>query len=285
MSVAAEKTPLSLPRGRFLEIGPVTIVMGVVNCTPDSFFPDSRKLGPSVAVDTALRMIEDGAKIIDIGGESTRPGSVSVGAEEERRRVVPVIEGIRNRSDIALSIDTRKAETARAALEAGADIINDVTALRDDPSLAELAAEKAVPVILMHMRGTPKTMQKNPYFDDVVAEVAEELSESIRAARNAGIAREQLLIDPGIGFGKRLEDNLRLIKNIDKIRSIGYPVVLGVSRKSFIDKVLNRGVEERLPATLGVEAYAVMHGVDILRVHDVRETTDMIRMISAVHGS
>jgi dihydropteroate synthase len=259
--------------------------MGIVNTTPDSFYPGSRKHGTAEALEAVRTMVDEGADIVDVGGESTRPGSDPVSAEEEIRRVVPVVEGARRFTDIPISIDTRKALVAAAALDAGADIVNDISALRDDPEMGLLAAERGCPVILMHIRGTPKTMQENPRYDDPVAEVIQELSDRASEALRYGIRRESIVLDPGIGFGKRLADNLQLLKHINRIRDLGYPVLVGLSRKSFIDKLLGLQVEERLAATLAAEAYTAARGADILRVHDVKETVHLVRMLAAIESA
>ena len=229
-------------------------------------------------------MIEEGADLLDFGGESTRPGAAYVDADEQIRRIVPVITDIRKRSHIPISVDTRIASVASAALDAGADIINDVTGLSDDSAMASLAAKRDVPVIIMHMRGTSRTMQKNPHYDDTIAEICDELSIRAESAISAGIDRKKIILDPGIGFGKRVEDNLRIIGRIDLIKALGFPVLLGISRKSFIDRVLDRAVEDRLIGSLAAEAWGVIRGVEIVRVHDVRPTVDLIRMIEAIRG-
>ncbi len=258
-------------------------VMGVINCTPDSFYPGSRSPGTEQAVETARRMIDEGADILDLGGESSRPGSSYVEAEEEIRRVVPAVEGIRRFSDIPVSVDTRKAETARRALNAGADIINDISALRDDPGLSVLAAERGAPVILMHMRGTPETMQRNPRYEDPVPEIRKELGEWARRAREAGLRKEQIILDPGIGFGKTDEANLAILRQAAEFKEDGYPLLIGLSRKSFIGRILDgRPPEGRQAGTLAANAAAALGGADILRVHDVRETVDMIRVMGAI---
>jgi len=228
-------------------------------------------------------MIEAGADILDVGGESTRPGSDSVAVDEEMTRVVPVIEEVRKFSDILLSVDTRKAEVAEGALEAGADMVNDISGLRGNRPLAELVAGRRVPVVLMHMRGEPKTMQDNPHYDDTVAEIIEELKGSVDFALACGIAKEQIIVDPGIGFGKRCRDNLAIINNLGALRSLGFPVLVGLSRKSFIGTVLDRPVEQRLTGTVVANTLAVLNGADIIRVHDVAEAVDTVRMIAAVH--
>ncbi len=259
--------------------------MGILNCTPDSFFPDSRAMGAAQAGEAAAAMAGEGADIIDVGGESTRPGSEYADADDELRRVIPVIEAIRSCSDLPISIDTRKAVVASRALDAGADIVNDVSALRDDPELALLVAAKRVPVVLMHMRGTPKDMQLNPRYDDTVREVCDELSAFVGRALAAGVRREQIILDPGIGFGKRDEDNLRLLAGIPSIRRMGYPVLIGLSRKGFIGRLTGgRPVGERLAGSLAANVYAALSGAAILRVHDVAESVDACRIVRALRG-
>ncbi len=262
-------------------------VMGIVNCTPDSFYPGSRNESLADAYESARRLIAGGADIVDIGGESTRPGSDYVGGEKERERVIPVIQKIRSFSNIFISVDTRKAEVAAAALETGADMVNDISALEDDPELVSLLAEKKVPVILMHKQGSPKNMQDDPYYEDPVGEIKEYFASRIRFAAAKGISKERIIIDPGIGFGKRLEDNLELLGRIEEFHELGVPVCLGVSRKSIIGKVLGengkvRGADERLYGTLGVNAWAALQDVQILRVHDAAEHAEMITLIKAL---
>ena len=283
--MAENKRIITWGSGRTLDFSQRTLVMGILNCTPDSFFSSSRKPDGKEAFSAAVEMIEAGADIIDVGGESTRPGSDFVAPEEEIRRVVPVIESIRRTSTIPISIDTRKAVVARAALDAGADIVNDVSALRDDPELAKVVADRGAPVVLMHMRGTPKTMQKKPHFTDTISEIREEIQERIDSAVACGIDIRLIMIDPGIGFGKRPEDNLAIINRIGDFRALGYPVLIGISRKSFIDSVLHKPVDRRLAGTLAAEACAVLNGADILRVHDVEETIDFIRMLNAIRSA
>ena len=227
-------------------------------------------------------MVEDGADILDIGGESTRPAADPVAVGEELERVIPVIEGIRLWSDIPISIDTRKAQVAERALDAGADIINDVSALRDDADMPVLAAERGCPVVIMHMRGTPQTMQQEPVYHDVVAEVTEELQRWAETVLSRGISRGRIIVDPGIGFGKRLSHNLKLLRHIAEIRKAGYPVLVGLSRKSFIDKLLHIPVEDRLAASLAAEAYTIHQGTEIIRVHDVRASVQLARMLAAI---
>jgi dihydropteroate synthase len=247
------------------------LVMGVINVAPDSFFPASRMLSPHAAVECAQRMVADGADIIDIGGESSRPGSRPISAGEELERVLPVIEKIRAECDVVLSVDTTKADVAREALDRGASIINDISALRADPAMATVAVERGAYVVLMHMQGTPRTMQATPEYDDPTAEVLAFLEERVREATRQGIARERLFIDPGIGFGKRLLHNLALLRDMNTFAATGLPVLVGVSRKSFLGELLDLPASERLEATLAAQAVAVASGADILRVHDVRE--------------
>jgi dihydropteroate synthase len=267
---------------RRLEFGPRPLVMGVINCTIDSFYPGSRAAELDTAVARALEMAHAGADILDIGGESTRPGSDPVPVTREIERMIPVIEEIRRRIDTPISIDTRRAAVAARALDAGADLVNDVSALRSDPSLGALVAERGVPVVLMHMRGEPRTMQDAPYYRDTLAEVAEELGEAIDRAADAGIPKERVILDPGIGFGKRLEDNLRILRGLAELRSLGCPLLIGLSRKAFIGAVLEVPVEERMLGTVVANTIAVMHGADIVRVHDVAPAVAMARMIEAV---
>jgi dihydropteroate synthase len=247
------------------------LVMGVINVAPDSFFPASRMLSPHVAMECAQRMVADGADIIDIGGESSRPGSDSISAEEELERVLPAIEKIHAECDVVLSVDTTKADVAREALARGASVINDISALRADPNMATVAAERGAYVVLMHMQGTPRTMQTTPQYGDATAEVLGFLEERVREATRRGIPRDHLFIDPGIGFGKRLEHNLALLRGIDRFAATGLPVLVGVSRKSFLGELLDLPASDLLEGTLAAQAVAVASGADILRVHDVRE--------------
>jgi len=246
------------------------LVMGVLNVTPDSFSDGGAFLNPDAAADRALAMEREGADIIDIGGESSRPGAEPVPLEEELRRVLPVLERLRGRLRIPISIDTTKAEVAEAALQAGAEIVNDVSALRFDPRMGEVVARSGAGLVLMHMRGTPKTMQQDPTYADVVAEVRDFLAQRVEHAVSLGIDRELIAIDPGIGFGKTVEHNLELLRRLPELCELGHPVLVGPSRKSFIGAVLNLPVEERLEGTLAACAVAVVRGADIVRVHDVR---------------
>jgi dihydropteroate synthase len=258
--------------------------MAVVNCTPDSFFPDSRAASAADAVGRALAAEGEGASIIDLGGESSRPGAAYVSAQEELDRVIPVVEGIRSRSGIAVSVDTRKSAVARAALDAGADIVNDISALEDDPLLGPLCAERGAAVVLMHKKGIPENMQSAPAYADVVGEVRDYLAAAALRAEAWGIRRERIVLDPGIGFGKRLEDNLDLLASLAEIVRAGYPVLVGLSRKSFIGTVTGRGVDGRLAGTLAADIIAVAAGARIVRVHDVAATVDALRVVAAVDG-
>ena len=271
---------LSLRHGRFVELdGAVPSVMGIINVTPDSFSDGGVHFERQIAIDAGCRMVEDGAAIVDVGGESTRPGAEPVSLDEELARVLPVIEGIRSRSDVAISIDSRHAAVARAALDAGADIINDVSALRKDPAMAQLAAGSGAPVILMHMRGEPKTMQSLAVYDDVVEEVARELRGFADEARRAGV--HQLLIDPGIGFAKTFQHNLELLARCSELTAIA-PVVIGASRKAFIGHFTGREGPARVHGSLAAVAAAARGGAAVVRVHDVRETVDFLRVLEQI---
>jgi dihydropteroate synthase len=273
---------LRLVRGRSLAFGRVPLIMGIVNVTPDSFSDGGVHYDRERAVDAALRMEQDGAAIVDVGGESTRPGSDAVDADTELDRVIPVIEAIRERSDVPISIDTTKARVAEAALDAGADIVNDVTALRGDPAMRPLAARRGVPVVLMHMRGAPKTMQQDIRFDDVVCDVGRELTEFRDAAIAAGVAREQIVVDPGIGFGKTGEHNLQLLARAGELTKIA-PLMIGASRKAFIGHLTGRDAgPERMAGSLAAVCAAARAGAAIVRVHDVRETADFLKVMDAI---
>lgn len=270
---------------RLLDFSAPPLIMGIINATPDSFFPDSRAAALDEGLDLARRMIAEGADILDIGGESSRPGSDYVEAEAELDRVVPLIQAIRRESEIAISVDTRKAAVAREALEAGADLINDISALADDPALAPLAAEYGCMLILMHKRGSPKEMQLSPSFEDTIIEILEELEQGVERALRAGVERRKIILDPGIGFGKRQRDNLLILKNIGRLRAAGFPLLIGHSRKSFLGRITGKEVDERLPATLAAGVVAQLGGADILRVHDVAAARDAAAVVSAVEGA
>ena len=262
-----------------------TLVMGILNVTPDSFSDGGKHLNHTTATDAAMQMVADGADIIDVGGESTRPGSEPVAEDEEIRRVVPVIESIRAASPIAISIDTYKAGVAKAALDAGADIINDISAMSFDLKMATLAASANAPVILMHIKGTPKEMQASPVYDDLMAEVSAFLRERIEAAKAAGVDERLLIIDPGFGFGKTVEHNLTLLRRLREFKSIGRPILMGTSRKSTIGRVLgDLPSGERLEGTAATVALSIANGANIVRVHDVKEMARVARMTDAVIG-
>lgn len=256
-------------------------VMGVINTTPDSFSDGGNFDTPEKAFEQAHQLIDQGVDILDIGGESTRPGSRQVDLQEELDRTIPLIKAIREISAIPISIDTNKTGVMQAAVECGASIINSIWALRLDNSL-EMAAELNVPVCLMHMQGSPETMQANPTYENVVAEVKDFLSERIDAALAAGISRQQIIIDPGFGFGKTIEHNLLLLKSLPQFRQLGMPVLVGMSRKSMIGTILDKPVDQRLYGSLSMAVMAAMLGADILRVHDVAETMDAIKMVKAL---
>ena len=265
------------PKGR-LDFSAGCLVMGVLNVTPDSFSDGGEFFDPDMAVEHGLQMAADGAAIIDVGGESTRPGSASISADEQIQRVVPVIEALCEKTNVPVSIDTYKFEVAQAALDAGAGMINDITALSDE-RMGELAAERQVPVVLMHIQGTPATMQIEPKYDDVVGEVLEFLLGRAKRAEKFGIAKDMIFIDPGIGFGKTTEHNLSLLRNIDKFVAAGYRVLVGTSRKRFIGQITGKEKSaERIFGTAATVALCAAAGVSIVRVHDVAEMVDVVKV-------
>lgn len=265
-----------------LELGLRTLVMGILNVTPDSFSDGGRFISVGQAVEHARRMVAEGADLIDVGGESSRPGSEPISAEEELRRVIPVIEQIARSVPVPVSIDTNKAVVARAALSAGAGIINDISALRQDPQMAELASERGVPVILMHRQGTPLTMQDKPIYRSVISEIKHFFEERITFAQGAGIRRERIILDPGIGFGKNLSQNLKIMESLDRFNSLNRPLLLGPSRKSFLGQILGLPVDERLEGTIAAATTAVLKGVSIIRVHDVEAIVRAIKVADAI---
>jgi dihydropteroate synthase len=259
------------------------IIMGVLNVTPDSFSDGGDFLEPEAAVAHALRMQSEGAEIIDIGGESTRPGSEAVDSDEELRRVLPVIRAVRARSEVVISIDTSKAVVADEAVKEGADIINDVTALLGDPGMLEVAAKSKAGVVLMHMQGKPRTMQQNPRYDDVVAEVAKFLRQRVSAAIGYGMAVERIVIDPGIGFGKKPEHNLALLRSLDRLAKLGRPVLVGVSRKSFLHWLADApATAERFWPGVALTSFCREKGARIFRVHEPKPHCDALRMTEAI---
>lgn len=258
-------------------------IMGVLNVTPDSFYDGGEYDRVKKAVERGVSMSEGGADIIDVGGESTRPGSERISAEEETDRIIPVIEELDKKIDSLISVDTYKPKVAEEAVKAGADIVNDVFGLRND-GMPEKISELDVPVIIMHMQGEPKTMQKDVQYDGVIDEICSYFYERIQVAENHGIEKEKVILDPGIGFGKELSHNLEIINRLDEFRSLGHPILLGASRKSFLGEILGKSADNRLYGSLAVAALAVEKGVSILRVHDPGETRDIVRTVQAVES-
>ena len=258
------------------------LIMGVVNVTPDSFSDGGRFLAAADALAQGLALVREGAAIVDIGGESTRPGSEPVAADEELRRVLPVVEALADRVGVPISVDTTKAEVARRALGAGAALINDVSALRADPEMVEVVAELGAPVCLMHMLGAPKTMQQDPHYDDVVDDVLQFLEERMAFALARGVAEDQLLVDPGIGFGKTVEHNLTLLRHLDRFVALGRPVVLGTSRKRFLGAILGSEPGERVIGTVATTVIGLLAGAHVFRVHDVKPNFEALRVALAV---
>lgn len=259
-------------------------VMGIVNVTPDSFSDAGLNFTEGAGVAHALELLRQGAEIVDVGGESTRSEAELVPLDEELRRVIPTIEGIRERSDALISIDTMKAEVARRAVQAGAAIINDVSALRGDPRMGEVAAETGAGVVLMHMQGTPQTMQRDPRYGDVVAEVHDFLAERIEYAESLGIARSRLAIDPGVGFGKTFEHNMELLRNLQRFVDLGCVLLIGVSRKGFLKRLTGKSMAERTTSSVVCSLAACCAGARVARVHDVGQMVDAIRVWTALHG-
>jgi len=258
--------------------------MGIVNVTPDSFSDGGTFFDPLRAVDHALRLVEEGTDLLDIGGESTRPGSTSIPLDEELRRVIPVIERIAQRVATPISIDTTKAEVARRALAAGAVIVNDISGLTREAAMPSVCAAAKAGVICMHMQGTPQTMQADPRYKDVLAEITAFLAQRICELERSGIPRERVVIDPGIGFGKTAAHNLEIVRNISQFRALGRPVLIGHSRKQFLQKLIGRPLDERLAGTLAVSIATAAQGVDVLRIHDVRATRDALRAFFQIAG-
>ena len=278
---ASPPLSVSLPAGS-LDLSGGPAIMGILNVTPDSFSDGGAFSDPAAAADRAAEMAEEGAAIIDIGGESSRPGAAPVSQAEELGRVAPVLERLASLGGAVISIDTRNAETAREAVRLGAAIINDISGLTHDPEMAAVAAETGAAVVVMHMKGTPETMQDDPSYEDAPFEITDWLGERTAALEKAGVARDKIIVDPGIGFGKRLQDNLEIIDRIGDLHTLGYPVMAGHSRKSFLGAVTGRGEPlERVAAGLAVTGRCLEAGVQILRVHDVRETADYIKVWKA----
>lgn len=267
--------------GGTLRLGRRTAVMGILNITPDSFSDGGRNLDPAGALQAAERMIEAGVDIVDIGGESTRPGAAPVDAATEIGRVVPVIQAIRSRHDVRLSIDTMKAEVAREAIDAGADLVNDVSGLGDSKMLP-LLVERSCPVVLMHRRGTSRTMQRDTHYDDLMATLTGYLQDRAETAVASGLTSDRIVLDPGIGFGKSTEGSLAILRKLGALSSIGWPILIGASRKTFIGAVLDLPVDQRLEGSLAVAAMACIQGAHIVRTHDVQATVRTVRMIDAI---
>ena len=261
-----------------------TLIMGILNMTPDSFSDGGQFKSHDKAIDHALKMVEEGANIIDIGGESTRPGAEAVQLEEELSRTIPIIEAIRLKSDCLISIDTYKSKVVTAALAAGADMVNDISGLTFDHNMASLVAKRNVPVIIMHIKGKPGDMQKNPNYDNLIKEIKAFFEVQIAIAKKAGIDSGNIILDPGIGFGKRLEDNFEIIRELGQISTMGYPVLLGPSRKSFIGFTLDLPVEERIEGTLASITAGVINGARIVRVHDIRATRRTLTITEKIMG-
>lgn len=256
--------------------------MGVVNVTPDSFFNGGLYFEPARAIERALALAAEGADIIDIGGESSRPGSSPIPAKEEKKRILPVVEVLKQKNDVLISVDTTKADVAEAALAAGADIINDISAGRFDPRMLPVAARSGAGLILMHMKGTPRTMQIAPHYEDLLGEVKAFLKERLEAAEACGVPRESILLDPGIGFGKKLEHNLVLLNNLGVLADLERPLLVGISRKSFIGKILKLEAPDRLEGTIAAAVVSILHGASLLRVHDLQAVKRAVAVAEAI---
>lgn len=279
----ADPVPFELDCGcKILHLSERTHVMGVLNVTPDSFFDGGLYFEHERALERAFKMVEDGADLIDVGGESTRPGADPVDTSEEIRRVISVIEGLRGKISVPISIDTKKAEVAEAAIQAGAHVVNDISALRFDPRMALVVVNYGVPVILMHMKGTPKDMQINPEYTDLIGEIYDYLDRRIQGALKEGIPLEKIVVDPGIGFGKKWKDNFVILERLKEFQGLGCPLLVGVSRKSFIGWALNLPEEERLMGTAAAVAASILQGAHIVRVHDVKEIVQVARIVNRI---
>jgi dihydropteroate synthase len=276
------KVPTLEVGGRRLDLAQKPLIMGILNVTPDSFYDGGRYPTPEIALKKAEEMLTAGADIIDVGGESSRPGSKPVSEKDEQDRVIPIIEKISQKFKPPISIDTTKAAVAKAALEAGAAIINDISALRFDSRMAELASRSGAGLILMHLQGTPENMQTDPHYEDIICEISDFFKERIAFAVQAGIKKEQIILDPGIGFGKTVEHNLEIIRHLSSFKILGRPILVGLSRKSFIGKILGLEPKERLEGSLAAAVAAALNGAQILRVHDVGETIRAVKIIRAL---
>lgn len=273
---------LKIGRRKF-ELGKRVLIMGILNVTPDSFYDGGRYFEPERAIEQGIRLSEEGADIIDIGAESTRPGSTPVPEKEQLRRLLPVLKQLARKVKVPISVDTTSARVAEAVLDAGAGMINDISGLRFDRRLAKVVARANVPIIVMHIKGKPRTMQKNPVYQDLMAEIVEGLAQSIKQGVAAGIAPDKILVDPGIGFGKTAAHNLEILRRLKELRTLGKPIVIGPSRKSFIGAVLNLPVEERLEGTIAASVIGALNGADIVRVHDVKALRRALALKDAVY--
>ncbi len=262
-----------------------TLIMGILNVTTDSFSDGDQFIHTQTAIEHALKMAKDGADIIDIGGESTRPGAEPVELQEELDRVIPVIEGIRKESDVCISIDSYKAEVAETALKTGVDIVNDISGLKFDEKMVDIVKTHNVPVVIMHIEGTPRDMQQDPHYDDLMQEIVAYFQERVEFCLQHGIKKENIILDPGIGFGKRLQDNFELIRELKQIADLGYPVLSGPSRKSFIGLTLDLPVEERLEGTAATVTASILNSAKIVRVHDVKEMKRVITIADHIRGT
>ncbi len=271
-------------RGTPVVLGERTLVMGVLNVTPDSFSDGGRHEGVEAAVGHGLRLFEEGADWVDVGGESTRPGAARVAAEEETRRVAPVVEGLRQRGAGPIAVDTTKASVARSALDAGADLVNDVSAFGYDPAMATLVAGRGVPAVLMHLRGAFSEMHRAPAYRDVMGEIVAELGHALARAEGAGVPRERLIVDPGIGFSKDAGHSLEALRRLGELEALDRPILVGPSRKSFIGRVLDLPVDRRLMGTAAAVAACVLRGAHVVRVHEVREMVEVVRVADAIRG-
>lgn len=271
-------------RGRILPLHDRVHIMGVLNVTPDSFSDGGRYLNPAAAVARAIELVEQGADLLDIGAESSRPGSEPVDEQEELRRLMPVLEEVCKQVTVPISVDTTKATVAQRALDAGATMINDISALRFDPRMGEVVARAGAGLVLMHMQGTPKDMQQAPHYSDVVEDIRVFLKDRMQIAQQSGIKLARILLDPGIGFGKNLHHNLTLLARLDVLTTLGRPLLVGVSRKAFIGRILERPVDERLMGTAAAVAAAVLKGARVVRVHDVQQMRDVVRIAEAIHS-
>ena len=268
--------------GYTIDFDSKTFIMGILNITPDSFFDGGSHFHENDAVKHGLKMAAEGADIIDVGGESTRPFSDPLPLDEELRRVVPVIKALSQETDIPISVDTYKSEVASQAIEAGATMVNDISALKFDPAMGRLVADAGIPIVLMHMKGTPKNMQTNPTYKDLCGEITDFLGKAIEQAISAGIKRDVIIIDPGIGFGKSFDDNLKIINNLPTFSSLGQPLLVGTSNKAFIGHVLGLSVESRESGTMATVAASALNGANIVRVHNVKATKETVTMIDAI---